>query len=115
MILVVDDEPAVAEVIGLMLEDEGHSVTTAYDGEAALAILRRGPSPCLLFLDLMMPGMNGWELRQAMLAEPALADIPVVVVSAFVAGDMTELRPTEVIRKPFQLEQIVELAARHCA
>jgi len=116
VILVVDDEPAIAEVIGSVLEDEGYAVTTAPDGEAALAVLRDGDSrPCLAFLDLMMPGMNGWELREAMLADPALASVPVVILSAFAAGDMGSLQSVAVIQKPFQLDQIVELAAHHCA
>ena len=116
MILIVDDEPAIAEVIGSVLEDEGYAVTTAGDGQAALDLLRDGsPLPCMAFLDLMMPGMNGWELRQAMLADPALATVPVVIISAFTAGDMGSLRSVAVVQKPFQLDQIVDLAARHCA
>ena len=116
MILVVDDEAAIVEVIGSVLEDEGYTVATAADGEAALDILREATArPCLAFLDLMMPGMNGWELREAMLADPSLASVPVVILSAFTAGDMGSLHSVAVIQKPFQLEQIVELAALHCS
>ena len=116
MILVVDDEPAIAEVIGSVLEDEGYTVTTAADGEAALAMLRGGSQlPCMAFLDLMMPRMNGWELRQAMLADPVLSEVPVVIISAFAAGDMGSLRSVAVVQKPFQLDQIVDLAALHCS
>ncbi len=116
MILVVDDEAAIAEVIGSVLQDEGYRVATAADGEAALEILRDEETPpCLAFLDLMMPGMNGWELRNAMLADPALSAVPVVILSAFTAGDMSSLHSVAVIQKPFQLDQIVELAANHCA
>ena len=115
MILVVEDEPAIAEVIGSVLEDEGYAVTTAADGAAALAVLRdRSPLPCIAFLDLMMPGMNGWQLRQAMLEDPVLADVPVVIVSAFAAEDVKSLRSVAVIQKPFQLDEIVALAALHC-
>ncbi len=116
MILVVDDEPAIAEVIGSVLQDEGYPVTTAGDGREALALLRDGsPLPCMAFLDLMMPGMNGWELRQAMLADPALAEVPVVIVSAFTADDMGSLRSVAVVQKPFEIEEIVDLAALHCS
>ena len=116
MILVVDDETAIAEVIGSVLEDEGYSVATATDGEEALEILReRASPPCLAILDLMMPGMNGWELRRAMLADPELSAVPVVILSAYTAGDMAGLRSVAVVQKPFQLDQIVELAALHCS
>lgn len=116
MILVVDDEAAIAEVIGSVLQDEGYTVATAPDGEAALDILREASArPCLAFLDLMMPGMNGWELREAMLADPALSSVPVVILSAFTAGDMGSLHSVAVIQKPFQLDEIVDLAALHCS
>lgn len=115
MILVVDDETAIAEVIGSVLQDEGYAVATAADGTAALEILRdqSGP-PCLAILDLMMPGMNGWELREAMLADPTLSSIPVVILSALDAADMQNLRSVAVVQKPFRLSEIVELAALHC-
>lgn len=113
MILVVEDEPAIVEVIRSVLEDEGHVVHSASDGVAALDMLRDGFRPCLAILDLMMPRMNGWELREHMLAEPDLADIPVAVVSAFV-GEVSHLDVSAVIRKPFDLAEIVEVAERHC-
>jgi len=114
MILVVDDEPALVDVISSVLEDEGHAVVGAPDGLAALDLLRSGLRPCLTILDLMMPRMNGWELRDMMLADPDLADIPVAVVSALALGEMRQLRLSAVIGKPFRLEQIVQLADRHC-
>lgn len=114
MILVVDDEPALVEVITSVLEDEGHQVATAHDGEAALALLQDGVRPCLAILDLMMPRMNGWELRERMLAEPDLADIPVAIASAYATGEVERLKAAAVIAKPFRLEDVLELAERHC-
>ncbi len=113
MILVVEDEPALVEVITAVLEDEGHAVRSASDGLEALELLRDGTRPCLAILDLMMPRMNGWQLREHMLAEPELAGIPVAVVSAY-AGDVSVLDVAAVIRKPFDLSEIVEVAGRHC-
>jgi len=81
---------------------------------AALDLLRDGLRPCLTILDLMMPRMNGWELRESMLADPDLADLPVAVVSALAVAEMRQLRLAGVISKPFQLEEIVQLAERHC-
>ena len=112
MIMVVDDEPAIVELIASALEDEGHQVRTAHDGREALALLR-DQRPCLAILDLMMPRMNGWELRRAMLAEPDLADIPVAVITAM-SPDADDLQVVEVLRKPFRLDDIIDLAHRHC-
>ncbi len=114
MILVVDDEPGIVEAISSVLEDEGHTVATAPDGLAALDLFRDGLRPCLTILDLMMPRMNGWELRESMLADPDLADLPVAVVSALALTEMRQLRLTAVIAKPFRLDQIVQLAGLHC-
>jgi two-component system chemotaxis response regulator CheY len=114
VILVVDDEPSLVEAISSVLEDEGYSVTSAHDGIAALRALHDGLRPCLAILDLMMPAMNGWELRAAMLADPTLADIPVAIVSAFARGEMSTLQASAVLQKPFELSEIVQLADRYC-
>jgi len=115
VILVVDDEPSLVEAISSVLEDEGYAVTTARDGLAALRALNDGLRPCLAILDLMMPIMSGWELRAAMLADPALADIPVAICSAYARGEMGILQPSAILQKPFELREIIELANRYCA
>jgi CheY-like chemotaxis protein len=114
VILVVDDEPAILEAISSILEEEGHPVASAHDGAAAYDLLRGGLRPCLAILDLMMPRMNGWELREAMLEDPDLADIPVAVVSALSVTSPAKLQLAAVIPKPFQLDQIIELAEAYC-
>jgi two-component system, chemotaxis family, chemotaxis protein CheY len=114
MILVVDDEEALASVIAGVLEDEGHTVQVVHDGASALTRMREDPRPCLAFLDLMMPGITGWDVRRAMLADPTLSAIPVAIVSAFVVGEVAELQPAAVVQKPFSLDRIVEIAESHC-
>lgn len=115
MILVIDDEPALVEILVDALEDAGHRVACAADGEAALALMNDGVTPCLALLDLMMPRMNGWELRRAMLAEPTLSTIPVAIMSAHAAETAEDLQAVAVIRKPFTLDEVVDLADRHCS
>jgi len=66
----------------VLLEHEGYDVVSAPDGRAALDILRQGVVPSGIVLDLMMPVMSGWEFRRHQLADPALAGIPVIVLSA---------------------------------
>lgn len=114
MILVIDDEPALVEILAGALEDAGHQVATAGDGEAALSLMRDGITPCLAIVDLMMPRMSGWQLRRAMLDDQALAEIPVAIVSALAAEAADDLHAVAVIRKPFVLDEVVALADRHC-
>ena len=89
MILVVDDEAAIAEVIGSVLQDEGYTVATAADGGAAFEILRDWNSPpCLAILDLMMPGMNGSAFLRILRNDQRRKYLPVVVLSALASGDL---------------------------
>ncbi|HVG48916.1 MAG TPA: response regulator [Rubellimicrobium sp.] len=80
-VLVIDDDPATREVLRRALAREGWTVAEAVNGYKGLAFLRRC-QPALVLLDLMMPGMDGFELLEAMRQEPALRDIPVVVITA---------------------------------
>src|SRR5947209_2718037 len=79
---VVEDDPATRDAWALCLEGRGYRVHTAGDGREALDHLRRHPPPDLILLDLWLPGMSGWEFRQRQRHDPALAPIPVVVLSA---------------------------------
>jgi CheY-like chemotaxis protein len=116
-VLVVDDEPDVRAMFIEVLEDEGYRVLGAANGREALAQLRAAdPRPQLILLDLMMPVMNGWEFRTEQLADPQLAEIPVVVISA----DGSTRQKAEgigahgYIRKPIQLDVLFALVARFC-
>jgi signal transduction histidine kinase/CheY-like chemotaxis protein len=80
-LLIVDDDPAVCSMLHKILTDEGADVTTLLDGEQALAAINQAP-PDLVLLDLMMPGMSGFEVVARMRANPATATVPVVIVSA---------------------------------
>jgi two-component system, sensor histidine kinase and response regulator len=78
-VLIVDDEPDIRESLREALEEEGYAVVEAANGKEALALLPDLPRPCALILDIIMPVMSGNELYAAMQADPALADIPLVV------------------------------------
>src|SRR5215207_6249845 len=82
-ILVIDDETSIRDILTEILEDEGYAVVTAANGLEAINVLQhRNESPCVILLDLMMPVMTGWEFRKQQQQDPALAAIPVVVLSA---------------------------------
>lgn len=80
-ILVVDDEPLNREILSRHLERQGHVVCQAADGEEAFAILTEAPFDIVL-LDVMMPGMNGFQFLEAVGNDPRLSDLSTIVVSA---------------------------------
>lgn len=79
-VLVVDDSATIRAVIGKMLSQDGHTVLKAADGESALEIARR-ELPDLIFLDIVMPGMNGFAVLRALRRDPLTHDIPIVMIS----------------------------------
>ena len=79
-ILVADDDPVSLLFTRSLLEDRGYDVVTAEDGEDALATVRR-EKPDLVVTDLVMPYMNGLEIIREMRGDPALREIPVLVIS----------------------------------
>ena len=81
-VLLVEDDAAIAGSLGEALREEGLEVATAQNGREALQVLRGGLRPSVILLDLMMPVMDGWDFRHEQLRDPALRDIPVVVVTA---------------------------------
>jgi CheY-like chemotaxis protein len=110
-ITVIDDDDDLRTSLAGLLQDFGHHVDSFSRAEDALAALVAGLRPALILLDLMMPGMNGWELREKLLAQQDLAAIPLVVVTARTAGDgsLRSLGRTRVLHKPFPLEALLEL------
>jgi CheY-like chemotaxis protein len=114
-ILVVDDDPDIRESLREVLEDEGYSVSCVGNGREALDYLKTAasPRPCVILLDLMMPVMDGWQFRREQKQDPAIADIPLVVITA------TGKRPVlidaaELVMKPLDLNRLFEAIERYC-
>jgi CheY-like chemotaxis protein len=110
-ILLIEDDPDLAEVVAEVLLMEGYRLSRASDGRAALELLANRELPDLILLDLMMPNMNGWEFREAQLRDTRLAKIPVVVLSA--TGERS--RPIDavlVLRKPVTLDELLSAVKR---
>ncbi len=112
--LLVEDDHDVRETIAEILVDEGYHVVTATDGGQALARLRDGPAPSAILLDLMMAGMDGFQFRAAQRADPALAHIPVIVLTADRQIDehAAELAAAAYVKKPTQLDDLLAVIAR---
>ena len=110
LVLVVDDEIGLAELLAEILTDEGHRVLVATDGRQALE-QAMADRPDLVITDFMMPIMDGGALLQALAANPALAAIPVVVMSSMPETSVAERCSGYVafVRKPFKITRLVEV------
>jgi CheY-like chemotaxis protein len=113
-VLVIEDDRDIRDLLVGALRVEGFEVLPAEDGASALAMLRGGARPRLVLLDLMMPGMNGWQLWEEFAQDPELAAIPVVVISG--AGEAARSTGTRGVAgslvKPFDLDLLLETVAR---
>jgi len=106
-ILVVEDEPSLAEVVGLYLTRAGYQVQTAPDGRQALAILEKG-IPDFVILDVMLPGLDGLSLTRWLRDR---SDVPIILVTARreevdrIAG--LEMGADDYVVKPFSPQELV--------
>lgn len=114
-VLVVEDDPDLLSLMELVLSQAGHRVRTAPEGAAALARVAE-ELPGLIFLDMRMPGMNGWEFAREFRARHGRA-CPIVVVTA---AENARERAEEIgadgwLAKPFDLDDVLQVAERHLA
>jgi CheY-like chemotaxis protein len=112
--MVVDDDDDIRETLRSLLEEEGYRVTAFPHGRAALEALRGGERPAGILLDLTMPVMDGWDFRREQLADPALAAIPVILVTAAGLERVNVEDFTAVLRKPLKLERVLDTLERLC-
>ena len=116
-VLVVEDDRAILDSLKNALQDEGFDVVTAANGCEALEALRAGGRPSAILLDLMMPVMDGWDFRQEQLADPALRDIPVLIVTAtgFSAESVrAQFGDVALFSKPVPWTELLEILERIC-
>jgi CheY-like chemotaxis protein len=119
-VMVMEDDRDTREVVKLILELDGIEVTEACDGFEALDRLHELSQPahnppCAIVLDIMMPRCSGPEFRRRQLDDPAIADVPVIVLSA-VADQIgfDDLQPFARVSKPFDPDQLVKAVRRAC-
>jgi CheY-like chemotaxis protein len=115
-ILIVEDDDAIREALVAVLESAGHPVLAARDGEEALAELSGAVSVSLILLDLWMPVMDGWEFRARQRRDPAVAGVPVIVVTADLDAERssTDFGAVDWIAKPFEMDHLLAVVQRHC-
>ncbi|HEX9861125.1 MAG TPA: response regulator [Nitrospirota bacterium] len=112
-ILVVDDEMHIIRIVKYKLESAGYEVLTALNGEDAIRIAKE-QKPGLIFLDIMMPGLNGYEVCTRLKNDPATRDIIIIMLSAK-GQEADKIKGLEVgvdeyITKPFSPQDLLDRA-----
>jgi CheY-like chemotaxis protein len=105
-VLVVEDDEAERMALAHVLRDGGFSVALAEDGEQALLILEHHAPPALVLLDLIMPRVTGWQVLRTMERTARLADIPVIVLTAFATRGGLPVG-CRVLHKPFERDLLL--------
>ncbi len=109
-ILIVDDEPGIVEILSEHLALEGYDVAAASSGEAALELMQRS-QPDLVILDVMLPGMDGYEVCTRMQVNPDLSQVPVIMLTARTLTDDLvsgyERGADDYITKPCDLDELL--------
>ena len=106
-LLLVEDDSSIRFALSDMLTDEGFDVTTVVNGRDALEELRHAAPPDVILLDLMMPVMDGWEFRVEQRADPLLASIPLLAMSADLSAKARAIAADGYIRKPIDFPDLL--------
>ena len=116
VVLVVDDYEDTRDALQALLHMERFWVETAASGHEALDMLQAGLRPCIVLLDLRMPGMSGWDVFARMQEHAELRHTAVVILSGEPADEVRARRVgiCEFLRKPTDKETLIAAIERHC-
>ena len=115
-ILIVDDEKLILISTRIVLESVGYNVLTAASGEEAIRSARE-QIPGLILLDIMMPGIDGWETLSRLKEDPATKEIPVIIFTAREHSRgrqlAREMGAADYFQKPFEPDELIEIVQEH--
>jgi DNA-binding response OmpR family regulator len=114
-VFIVEDDVDTREMLGRFLELEGYHVESAANGKLALERLDAGMPACVILLDLMMPVMDGWQFRREQARHAALADIPVIIVSAAGRDRIQQIDADAYLLKPVDLDELFARVTQYCS
>lgn len=114
-VLLIEDEPHIAEAIRFLLARDGWAVTSHGDGADAVDVIRR-ETPDILILDLLLPGRSGQDILADLRADPALAGLPVLVISARgqagIRAEAERAGASQFLVKPFGNDEMIAALRR---
>ncbi len=113
-ILVVDDDPTILQMVSTSLGKRGYQIVTATSGEEALTVVKDQP-PALVILDVMMPGMSGWEVARALRKDQATALTKIIMLTA-IGKEINEMTSPlygvdAYLDKPFEFRELERIIA----
>lgn len=115
-VVVADDDPSILDFLSRVLSTAGHRVIRAERGDTALQLIKQ-ERPKLIFLDVLMPGLDGLEVCSAVRNEPALSKTPVVLLSAMgeqrLAGTVRDAKANDYLTKPMKIESVRAILAKY--
>jgi CheY-like chemotaxis protein len=117
VVLVIEDDQSVREMLRRFLLFAGFEVLVAAGGREGLLLLQHEPRIAVMMLDLNMPCMDGRQVRAAQLASDRVARIPTVILTGLqlTQADRDQLRASDYLAKPVDLDRLVEVIGRYCA
>lgn len=117
-ILIIEDSKDLQDLLGSLFEEEGFTVSQAFNGQEALDLLKSMPKPpCIILLDIMMPVMDGLEFRREQRKDTLLNSIPVIVLTADSEpqAKAAQMEIKHLFVKPIQdINKLLELVAKLC-
>lgn len=113
-VLIVEDDEDLREMMAQLLTLEGYQAAAVANGREALQYLQDSEKPQVILLDLMMPVMDGWEFRRQQQADPALAPVPVIVLSALDQTRASNLEADAFLKKPLDFDRLLSLVREYC-
>jgi CheY-like chemotaxis protein len=113
-VLIVEDDEDLREMMAQLLTLEGFDAATVANGREALEYLHGAHKPDVILLDLMMPVMDGWEFRRRQQADPDLAPVPVIVLSALDQTRAANVDATAFLKKPLDFDRLLDLVRTYC-
>ena len=115
-ILFIDDEPDILAIVTFRLKKLGYRVITAENGKIGLEIIKK-EHPALIFLDLLMPEMDGYHVCKILKSDKELQDIPVILFTAVednrAQNAVSEVGADGILEKPYEPEQLLEIVKRY--
>ncbi len=115
-VLIIEDEKLIIVSTQMVLEAAGFRVESAVNGEEGIQ-KARGIQPDLILLDIMMPGIDGWETLTRLKRDPETSGIPVIIFTAreHARGHQksSEMGAADYFRKPFEPDELIELVEKH--